>query len=1009
VRGRDREWRAVLDLLRGVEDGRAGALLVDGEPGVGKTRLLAEAAEHARARGFTVAAGAAEELGELAPLAPLAAALGVRTGGDEPEPTLAERLRAELDARAAAGPVLVALDDLHFADPGTLRAVRTLQARLRNRRIAWLLARSPQYGGAAGRLFDLLERGGARRLGLAPLPAEVIAEVAADAAGAPPGRDLLELIEGAGGNPRLVVDLLAGLRDEDALDLTGGDAHPRSARPPARLHGFARERLTRLGREARHLLALTAVLGRPFALEEVGELLGATPAALLPALEEALAAGLLAADGDAIGFRQELVRQAILAVMPGPVRHALHRQIGEYLIESGGPPAEAAEHLTLGVRHGDRHALACLDTAVARILPVAPPAAAGLAVRALDLTGPADPRRPARALAAVEATTEAGLLDQATALAETALAQPFPPDARAALHAAYSHVLYLRGRPDDALRHAEAALRDPTPEPVPDTTGDAALGSLPGDLRDPAWASLPDDLRAPALDSPSEGLRDPAWGSLPGDLRAPALDSPPDDLRDPAWGSPPDGLRDPASAVLPGGSQARRPAALSDDLRDRATRALLDAAAARGDHSLVRKHAEAVLAAEHQHDEALAVTALGTLAVAEWDRGRLGDGLALARAAARHAGAARRVHPGLTLAEMLADIGHHDEAQTVLQQTRQEIETLAHVPWRAAATTLQARLDLAAGRLDQAAEAATAVLGADTPTPALFAPAALAVLRAVELRRGDPRPASAHQLPPPPSDGPPDPVAHPATHATQRLLLLTARLAEVRDGPERALALVADLVAEPHENPWPLFGEPGAAAWLVRTALAVGDRARAEQLVAVTEQLVRDNPTIPAVRYAAAHARGLLDADPEALGQAEDAAPDPWARASAAEDLGVTSADSGDRRSATAALLRALAAYQQAGAERDVARVRRRLRRLGVRRRHWSYTERPVTGWDSLTDTERTISLLVAEGHTNRQIADQLFVSVHTVAFHLRQVFRKLGIRSRVQLTRLALDREQQH
>src|SRR5690606_5590938 len=133
--------------------------------------------------------------------------------------------------------------------------------------------RSPQYGGAAGRLFDLLERGGARRLGLAPLPAEVIAEVAADAAGAPPGRDLLELIEGAGGNPRLVVDLLAGLRDEDALDLTGGDAHPRSARPPARLHGFARERLTRLGREARHLLVLAAVLGRPFALEEVGELL----------------------------------------------------------------------------------------------------------------------------------------------------------------------------------------------------------------------------------------------------------------------------------------------------------------------------------------------------------------------------------------------------------------------------------------------------------------------------------------------------------------------------------------------------------------------------------------------------------------------------------------------------------------------------------------------------------------------------------------------------------------
>src|SRR5690606_17270969 len=105
-----------------------------------------------------------------------------------------------------------------------------------------------------------------------------------------------------------------------------------------------------------------------------------------------------------------------------------------------------------------------------------------------------------------------------------------------------------------------------------------------------------------------------------------------------------------------------------------------------------------------------------------------------------------------------------------------------------------------------------------------------------------------------------------------------------------------------------------------------------------------------------------------------------------------------------AALLRALAAYQEIGADRDVARLRRRLRRLGVRRRHWSHTERPVTGWPSLTDTERTVSLLVAQGHTNRQVADQLFVSVHTVAFHLRQVFRKLGIHSRVELTRHVLD-----
>jgi DNA-binding CsgD family transcriptional regulator len=86
-----------------------------------------------------------------------------------------------------------------------------------------------------------------------------------------------------------------------------------------------------------------------------------------------------------------------------------------------------------------------------------------------------------------------------------------------------------------------------------------------------------------------------------------------------------------------------------------------------------------------------------------------------------------------------------------------------------------------------------------------------------------------------------------------------------------------------------------------------------------------------------------------------------------------------------------------------VARVRRRLRRLGVRRRHWAVETRPVTGWFSLTGTECTVSELVSQGLTNQQVADQMFISVRTVAFHLRQVFRKLGISSRVELARIAV------
>ena len=95
--------------------------------------------------------------------------------------------------------------------------------------------------------------------------------------------------------------------------------------------------------------------------------------------------------------------------------------------------------------------------------------------------------------------------------------------------------------------------------------------------------------------------------------------------------------------------------------------------------------------------------------------------------------------------------------------------------------------------------------------------------------------------------------------------------------------------------------------------------------------------------------------------------PDIWARASAAEDLAVLLGGTGQER-AIKSLKFALERYDQIGAERDSARVRRRLRKLGFRRRHWATVPaRPVSGWASLTGTEQTIAGLVAEGlNTNR-------------------------------------------
>jgi DNA-binding CsgD family transcriptional regulator len=88
------------------------------------------------------------------------------------------------------------------------------------------------------------------------------------------------------------------------------------------------------------------------------------------------------------------------------------------------------------------------------------------------------------------------------------------------------------------------------------------------------------------------------------------------------------------------------------------------------------------------------------------------------------------------------------------------------------------------------------------------------------------------------------------------------------------------------------------------------------------------------------------------------------------------------------------------GAVRDAAWARKRLREVGIRRRVQSL-DRPKLGWESLTDAELRVARLVAAGFTNRGIGDALFVSPHTVNTHLRHVFDKLDIRSRLDLSRI--------
>jgi DNA-binding CsgD family transcriptional regulator/tetratricopeptide (TPR) repeat protein len=119
----------------------------------------------------------------------------------------------------------------------------------------------------------------------------------------------------------------------------------------------------------------------------------------------------------------------------------------------------------------------------------------------------------------------------------------------------------------------------------------------------------------------------------------------------------------------------------------------------------------------------------------------------------------------------------------------------------------------------------------------------------------------------------------------------------------------------------------------------------------------------------------------------------------AAEDLGgLLVATGAPSVAARDALLEALAGYERLGAAQDIGRVEQSLRATGFRRGVVGTRSRPTTGWRSLTDTERHVIALVAEGLTNKQIAERLYISHRTVASHVSNVFAKVSLSSRVEL-----------
>ncbi|MFI6122033.1 helix-turn-helix transcriptional regulator [Streptomyces sp. NPDC051064] len=463
LRGRETELGELDVLIASVaRTGSGGLALIQGEPGIGKTTLLAEVVSKAMTAGFSVGVGKADELHHIVPLSSLAACV---LHGDQPLLSgdafadlarnhdqriwLVERLAEAIESRAGSVPVLISLDDVQWADSLSRFALQQLPTRLRTSPVLWVLTGRREPTGPAEEILAAATLNlPTVTVSLGPLSGAAIAQLAGDAIGAAVDARVRDLLDGAGGNPFLAVEMLMGLRTGE----TSKDPVPRG------LVVGVRGRLKSLQPGTLRFLQMGAVLGRRFAFHDAAALCGRSAATLIAALEEAVHAGLLDDDGDHLVFRHDLLRQAVYVDIPPSARKALHREAARNIVTAGHQPIDAVPHVLRGALPGDEEAVVLLQQAADAVLPVTPGLAADLMTRALELVPSARPLRFAVAEQAIFCLTRAGRNSEALSMGDRLLAGRPPLEAFSRLQAALGGTLWNMDLTGELRRRVEAAL-----------------------------------------------------------------------------------------------------------------------------------------------------------------------------------------------------------------------------------------------------------------------------------------------------------------------------------------------------------------------------------------------------------------------------------------------------------------------------------------------------------------------------------------------------------------------
>ncbi|MFD7660362.1 ATP-binding protein, partial [Actinosynnema sp. NPDC059797] len=462
---------AALDLAL---SGRATALLVEGEPGIGKSRLLREIGTGARGRGFELFTGAAHELDARRPFSvftdvftgvpadlppgdrrgnPFRAAFDAATPiaaggsgfGDESF-TVIEAIVEWFEERTARGPVALALEDLHWADTSSLTAIGALARHLADRPLLVVGTLRPvPHRKEVDRLLDRLTASDGRVLRLGGLSPDAVVELIERALGAARGAGLRRLADAAGGTPLFLLELLSTLDQRQVLRRAGDQVDTSAAVVPPDLWQTLLLRYSFLPEPTLDLLRLMAVLGASCLTAELVAVSGRQAVDLLADLRPALAAGVVDGSGERLAFRHEMLRQALYEDVPPALRSDLHLEVGGALAAAGAPAARVAEHVESAGAVG-AEASAWYWRAARECARHSVPSALHWYERALGVLSEQDPARPGLVIELAPLLVLSGRVAEAESLAGTVFATTLDRSAKSRLAVMLAHALVRRGR-----------------------------------------------------------------------------------------------------------------------------------------------------------------------------------------------------------------------------------------------------------------------------------------------------------------------------------------------------------------------------------------------------------------------------------------------------------------------------------------------------------------------------------------------------------------------------------